>query len=106
MDEASADEYKGTREAQNHDIWFCSMSHLDFSEDDLIDAMSTVSTTSEVESRNQSPCPCPSTPKLPVDEITPVADAAKEWRHPKFYWSDFVDIQVSRSHRAVSTGFL
>ncbi|KAG8940999.1 hypothetical protein FRC04_004855, partial [Tulasnella sp. 424] len=70
------------------------MSHLDFSEDDLIDAMSTISTISEVDSRSLSPCPCPATPKLPADETAQGADAVREWKHPKFYWSDFVDIQV------------
>lgn len=93
INEASTDEYKGS-EASNYSTRSSSMSHLDFSEDDLIDAMSTISTISEVDSRSLSPCPCPATPKLPADETTQGADAVREWKHPKFYWSDFVDIQV------------
>ncbi|KAG8909967.1 hypothetical protein FRC01_006620, partial [Tulasnella sp. 417] len=71
------------------------MSHLDDSLDELDEVMSYVSTTfSEVDAPSLSPGQCPGTPKLPVGENVLVEEAKKEWRHPKFYLSDFVDIQV------------
>ncbi|KAG8906117.1 hypothetical protein FRC00_012835, partial [Tulasnella sp. 408] len=68
------------------------MSHLDDSLDEQDEVMSYVSTTfSEVDAQSLSPAQVPGTPKLPVAENL---STSKEWRHPKFYWSDFVDIQV------------
>ncbi|KIO17515.1 hypothetical protein M407DRAFT_32815 [Tulasnella calospora MUT 4182] len=72
---------------------FNSMSHFDDSLDELDEVMSYVSTTfSEADAQCLSPDRCPGTPKLPVGEIT--GEANKEWKHPKFHFSDFVDIQV------------
>ncbi|KAG8899426.1 hypothetical protein FRC01_010556, partial [Tulasnella sp. 417] len=73
------------------------MSHLDFSEDDLVDAMSTFSpTSSEVDAQSlavKSPTR-PSTPKPPVDLSSPATEEIGELRHAKFHISRFVVIQV------------
>ncbi|KIO33126.1 hypothetical protein M407DRAFT_17991 [Tulasnella calospora MUT 4182] len=71
------------------------MSHFDDSLDELDEAMSYVSTTfSEADAQSLSPDRCPSTPKLPVGKNLLTGEANKEWKHPKFYLSDFVDTQV------------
>ncbi|KIO17516.1 hypothetical protein M407DRAFT_32816 [Tulasnella calospora MUT 4182] len=71
------------------------MSHFDDSLDELDEVMSYVSTTfSEADAQSLSPRLCSGTPKLPAGETLLSGEVNKEWRHPKFYWSDFVDIQV------------
>ncbi|KAG8925056.1 hypothetical protein FRC00_004390 [Tulasnella sp. 408] len=73
------------------------MSHLDFSEDDLIEAMSSISPTgSDVDSQSLVPkSPTrPLTPPPPTEPIGTVAEEIEEMRHSKFYFSRFVTVQV------------
>lgn len=80
------------------------MSHLDFSEDDLIEVMSSISHTgSDVDSQSLVPTESPtrpSTPPPPTESISAVAEEMTEWRHLKFHFSRFVTVQVSRPLRS------
>ncbi|KAG8927354.1 hypothetical protein FRC00_002139 [Tulasnella sp. 408] len=73
------------------------MSHLDFSEDDLIEAMSSISPTgSDVDSQSlvpKSPTRHP-TPSPTTESINAVAEEMVELRHSKFHFSRFVTVQV------------
>ncbi|KAG9033877.1 hypothetical protein FS837_002323 [Tulasnella sp. UAMH 9824] len=73
------------------------MSHVDFSEDDLVDAMSSISpTSSEVDSQSlvaKSPSR-PPTPPPPAEFINPETEEIVGLKHSNFYFSRFVIVQV------------
>ncbi|KAG9036245.1 hypothetical protein FS837_001724 [Tulasnella sp. UAMH 9824] len=85
------------------------MSHLDFSEDDLVDAMSSsLPSGSEIDSQrlvNKSPTR-PPTPKLPSDSIGPVTEEGSEGKHPKFHFSRCVVVQVENTLYRVSRALM
>lgn len=72
------------------------MSHIEFSEDDLIDAMSPISVVScEVDSQSPPQVHAsPATPELPMDQVTPVSEVTEERTPVEFDFSRFVVVQV------------